>query len=156
CFHVNQELARTGGDGVGGAVEEAVADALGAFAGARGFDYQIGFFAEFAQAKIDVLFNPGATDAEAELVARFLLGGPARRAAWRIGVVPAENFIAGFQAGVFGVAARLDTGDGPQGVWFTLDGETESGANGFFFLEGEAGLRKEIGVGERFGAADVF
>jgi len=51
---VRGDSAGAGGDGVGGTAEEAVADAFGAVVGSRGFDEEIGFFAEFAEAQIDV------------------------------------------------------------------------------------------------------
>src|SRR6266852_6687975 len=91
-------LVGAGGDGVGGAVEEAITEAAGPFVSVGHFGNLEEFLMQFTQADFDGFFLFRATDAEAQKIPGFLLGGPALGAARNVSVVPTHNFVADLQA----------------------------------------------------------
>src|ERR1700741_2047743 len=149
-------LMRMGGDGVGGAMEQTIANMLGAVRSSGGFHHLIGLFTEFPKPEIESLLLVSAADTQVQVLAGLLLCNPAFRMARRVGIVPTQNFVADFHAALLGAASWFNAGHGPRGILLTLNGKTQKGADEFLFLQDEPCLGKNFRVRKRFSAADVF
>src|SRR5258708_22495113 len=120
-----------GGDGLGGAVEDAVSEAASAFVGIRHFGDLEEFFMQFTEMDFDGLFLFRAANAQTQNVAGFLLPRPAVRAPRHIRVVPTHNFVANLQAAFCRWTIRVNRGDSPWASVFPLRCKTKRAANCF-------------------------
>src|SRR5215472_10068278 len=82
-----------------------------------------------------------ASDAQAELVARFLLACPSFGTTRGIRTVPAQDLVADFELAFFGRGAWLDAGYKPRA---------------FGFAQFETGAGKKLLIRQRRGSADVL
>jgi hypothetical protein len=145
-----------GGDGTGGAVEKAVADAAGAGVRVRSFGYLKEFLAEFAEVDIERLFLAVLTHAEVQDIARFLLAHPAFGTPRDIACVPTKNFAADLQSGFCRRAVRIHGSNDPRSAGLALCKKTESGADCFMGAEFKAGADEKIGVRQRLSASNII
>src|SRR6516162_4257743 len=98
----------------------------------------------------------GASDAQAELVARFLLACPSFGTTRGIRTVPAQDLVADFELAFFGRGAWLDAGYKPRAVGFALEGKAESSPDAFGFAQFETGAGKKLLIRQWRGSADVL
>ena len=131
-----------GGNGIGGAVQEAFAEAASAIVGARHLRNLKELLMQFAEMDFNRFFFFGASDAEAQDVARFLLGGPPFGTAWNFPVVPAKNFITDLQAAFCRGAVDVDGSESPGLARFALGQKPERGADGFVVAQFKTGARE--------------
>src|SRR6516165_5480257 len=97
-----------------------------------------------------------ASDAQAKLVARFLLACPSFGTTRGIRIVPAQDLVADFEPAFFGRGACLDAGYKPGTAGFALKGKAESSPDAFGFAKFETGAGKELVIRQWRGSADVF
>src|SRR6516164_1662622 len=150
------KLVIAGSDGIGGAVENAVTNALGTIGDRWGFSDLVEFFAQFTEMKVEGFLFSVAPNAQLELVSRFLLPGPALWATRGIGIVPAEDFVADFEPAFFRSRARFDAGYGPGTTGLMLKCEAQGGPHAFGFAQFETSAGEEFVVRQWSGSADVL
>jgi hypothetical protein len=119
-------LVGAGSDGVGGAVDKAIADVLGKWRGVGEFRELVEGFSMLAQADVDGLLGFATANAKMENVARFLLSDPMARTARDVAVIPANDLVAYLQPAFFSVAAWIDRSDRPGRIGFALEAEAGS------------------------------
>src|SRR5215472_5121456 len=96
-----------------------------------------------------------ASDAQAQLVARFLLACPSFGTTRGIRTVPAQALVADFELAFFGRGACLHAGYKPWAGGFAREAKAESSPDAFGSAQFDTGAGKKLLIRQRRGSADV-
>src|SRR5215472_3456866 len=144
------------GHRVGRAVENAIADATSAVVCTGSFDYLVKGLPAFAEANFDTYFLSVTAHPQPQVLAGFLLRGPALGAARDLDGIPAKDLIAHLQPAAFGGTPGFDGSDRPRRIGLALDRKAKRGTRTFLFLDRQTRSGKELCIRQGLRTADII